>query len=281
MRHFLVALATIAALTVAGVPAASAAVNFDSGPASGPPPAKVGPYTMTKLSKDTRWQGMAVSSVDSPLGSIRFGLPVTHYRTGWGGDWPGWSFGPPTDVYFTGLTQSSMTILLPEKTGAIDFYGQPEAAGTFTLTALSDGEVIGSVSARWPFGPKYFGFWAPLTQSIDALVITAPEDAYGFAVGSIRIARGTDPGPFLTSLSRSSGSTAGGDSLMIRGENFTDGTGVLFGDTPASSVTVVNSTTLEVVTPAHAAGGYDITVVDHNGSSPQVDADAFTFVDAG
>lgn len=281
MWRTLVALTAVAALVGAGAPVASAAVNFDSGPASGPPPAKLGPYSMTKLSKDTRYQGMAVSSVDSPLGSIRFGLPVTHYRTGPGGDWPGWGFGPPTDVYFTGLTQSSMTIMLPPKTGAIDFYGQPEAAGQYTLTALSDGQIVGTVTARWPFGSKYFGFWAPLTDTIDTLVITAPNDAYGFAIGSIRIARGTDRGPYLSSLSESSGSTAGGDTLTIRGENFTDGTGVLFGDTPASSVTVVNSTTLSVVTPAHAAGGYDVTVVDQHGSSPQVDADAFTFIDAG
>lgn len=281
MRRTLVALTAVAALVGAGASTASAAVNFDSSPGSGPPPAKLGPYTMTKLSNDTRPQMSMVSSVDSSLGSIRFGLPVMHLKTGPGGDWNGWGFAPPTDVYFTGLTQSSMTIVLPPKTGAIDFYGQPDAPGRYTMTAISDGQVLGSVSARWPFGPKYFGFWAPLNEAIDAVIITAPDDAYGFAVGAIRIARGTDRGPFLTWMSQASGSTAGGDTLTIRGENFTDGTGVLFGDTPSSSVTVVNSTTLKVVTPAHAAGGYDVTIVNQNGSSPQVDADAFTFVSAG
>ena len=281
MRRTLVALTAVAALVAAGASTASAAVNFDSSPGSGPPPAKVGPYTMTKLANDTRPQMSMVTSVDSPLGSIRFGLPVMHLKTGPGGDWNGWDNGPPTDVYFTGLTQSSMMIALPPKTGAIDFYGQPDAPGKYTMTAIADGQVVGTVNARWPYGPKYFGFWTPLGEAIDAIVITAPDDAYGFAVGSIRIARGTDRGPYLASLSRASGTTAGGDTLTIRGENFTDGTGVLFGDTPASSVTVVNATTLRVVTPAHAAGGYDVTIVNKNGSSPQVDADAFTFVNAG
>jgi hypothetical protein len=279
MRRTIVALSAAFVLLGAGASAASAAVYFSPGPGSGPPPAQLGPYSMTKLSTDPRPEGMAVSSVSSPLGSVMFGLPVMHYRTGPGGSWNGWGFAPPTDVYFTGLTQSSMTIMLPPKTGAVDFYGQPDAPGTYTMTALDDGKVIGTVSARWPYGRKYFGFWAPVTQTVDAIVITAPDDAYGFAVGSIRIARSTERGPFLSSLSQQSGSTNGGDTITVRGEGFTDGTGVLFGDTPASSVTVVNSTTLQVVTPAHAPGACDLTVVNQNGASPQVDADAFTFVD--
>jgi hypothetical protein len=278
MRRTLVALSAVVALVGAGATEASAAANFDSGPASGPRPAKLGPYTMTKLSNDA--QGAVVTSVSSPIGSIQFGLPVSHYKTGWAGDWNGWA-GPPTDVYFTGMTQSSMTIVLPEHTGAIDFYGEPDAPGTYTMTAMNDGKPIGTVTAKWPYGQKYFGFWTPVGQSIDSVVITAPDDAYGFAIGSIRIARGTDPGPYLTSLSQSSGSAAGGDTITIRGENFCDGTGVLFDGTPASSVTVIDSTTLQVVTPAHAPGGYDVTIVNQNGTSPQVDQDAFTFVDAG
>lgn len=277
MRRTLVALSAVVALAGAGASQASAAVNFSSGPGSGPAPAKLGPYTMTKLSSDPRPEGAVVTSVASPLGSIRFGLPVKHYTTGPSGDWNGWA-GPSTDVYFTGETQSSMTIVVPDHTGAIDFYGEPDEPGTYTMTALNDGKPIGTVTARWPNGQKYFGFWTPLGQSIDAIVITAPDDAWGFAVGSIRIARATDPGPYLTSLSQSSGSSAGGDTITIRGENFSDGTGVLFDGTPASSVTVVNATTLQVVTPAHAPGGYDVTIVNQNGTSPQVPADAFTFM---
>ena len=277
MRRFLVAITAVLVLLGIGAASASAAVFFESSPGSGPAPAKLGPYEMTPISADARPDGATVSSLASPLGNILFGTPVTHYTGGSGGTWGGWP-GAPTDVYFTGLSQSSLSITLPAGTGAVDFYGQPDAPGTYTMTAMSDGKVVGSVSATWPNGPKYFGFWVPLKQSVDAVVISAPSDAYGFAVGSVRIARASDAGPFLTSMSRSSGSSAGGDTLTIRGENFTDGTGVRFDRTPASSVTVVNSTTLRVVTPAHAPGGYDVTIVNRNGSSPQVDADAFTFV---
>ncbi len=84
--------------------------------------------------------------------------------------------------------------------------------------------------------------------------------------------------PFVDRVTPNSGSTKGGETITVRGENFSDGSGVLFGKTPASSVEVVNYTTLRVVTPAHAAGGYDITVINHYGTSPQVDAAAYTFV---
>ncbi len=276
MRRILAALtATLALLGATAAAASAGTVYFDGTPGSGPAPSRLGPYPMTPLSSDARPENGFVTSLDSPLGSIRFGLPVQHFRSD--SAWNGWP-GPATDVYFTGMTQDSMTMTLPQDTGAIDFYGEPDAPGTYTMTALADGKVVGTVDATWPAGQKYFGFWVPLKQSIDAVTITAPSGAYGFAVGAIRISRSAEPGPFLATMSRSSGSTAGGDTVTIRGENFTDGTGVLFGRTPASSVTVVNGTTLRVVTPAHSAGACDVTIVNRLGSSPQTDGDAFTFV---
>jgi hypothetical protein len=84
----------------------------------------------------------------------------------------------------------------------------------------------------------------------------------------------------VTRVTADSGPTTGGQTITIRGENFADGTGILFGSTPASTVEIVNHTTLRVVTPAHAPGGYDVTAVNRNGRSPQLDTAAYTFVRA-
>ncbi|HEU4658662.1 MAG TPA: IPT/TIG domain-containing protein [Capillimicrobium sp.] len=83
------------------------------------------------------------------------------------------------------------------------------------------------------------------------------------------------PAPIITGVSATSGSVGGGETIVISGENFSDGTGVLFGDTPSSAVTLESSRRLSVVTPAHAAGTVPLVVVSANGRS---DAAAFTYV---
>jgi hypothetical protein len=277
MRRTLTVLSTVAVLAGTGAATASAAsVNFETGSGTATPPAQLGPYAMMPTAVDPRPDAAVVTSASTALGTIQFGLPVTHYTSD-PLSWPSWG-GAPGDIYFTGFLQSSMTMTLPPGTSAIDFYGQNTASGTFQMTALNNGKVIGRVNTTWPDGAKYMGFWVPLTQEIDQLQITEPNDAFGFGIGSIRVARGTERGPMVDSLSQSSGSSAGGDTITIRGQNFTDGTGVLFGGVPANSVTLVNYSTLRVVTPPHAAGAVDVKIVNRNGTSPQVDADAFTFV---
>ena len=53
---------------------------------------------------------------------------------------------------------------------------------------------------------------------------------------------------------------------------------MLFGDTPAAKVTVVDYSTLRVVTPRHAAGKVAVRVVGRNGITPKATTDAYTFV---
>lgn len=57
-----------------------------------------------------------------------------------------------------------------------------------------------------------------------------------------------------------SGTLAGGTSVSIPGDNFTDTTGVTFGGTAATSVVVTNDQLLTCVTPAHAIGAVNIVV---------------------
>jgi hypothetical protein len=64
-----------------------------------------------------------------------------------------------------------------------------------------------------------------------------------------------------------SGATAGGELVTISGANFRAGVQVFIGGVPASSVTVVNRTTLTALTPAGAAGAVDVMLFRDNQAS--------------
>lgn len=64
----------------------------------------------------------------------------------------------------------------------------------------------------------------------------------------------------VTSYSPPTGPTAGGTVVTIRGVNFGGSTSVTFDTASGTSLTVSNTTTITVTSPAHAAGTIDITV---------------------
>ena len=68
--------------------------------------------------------------------------------------------------------------------------------------------------------------------------------------------------PTITTVSPSSGPTAGGTSITISGTGFVDGATVSLGGTSASSVAVVNDTTITALTPGHTAGAVDVVVTN-------------------
>ncbi|MEV0363231.1 ice-binding family protein [Nocardia fusca] len=86
---------------------------------------------------------------------------------------------------------------------------------------------------------------------------------------------GPAPVPTLTSITPTSGSAAGGTSVVLTGTNFTGATAVSFGGTPATSFTVNSSTQITAVTPAHSAGPVSVTVTTPFGTSNGV---AFTYI---
>ena len=68
----------------------------------------------------------------------------------------------------------------------------------------------------------------------------------------------------VLSIAPEEGPAAGGQTVIIRGSGFQTGATVKFGATPATSVVVINSTTISAVTPAHVAGVVNVTVQNPN-----------------
>jgi len=78
--------------------------------------------------------------------------------------------------------------------------------------------------------------------------------------------------PNLTSVTPSSGSTAGGTPVTLQGTHLSGVFSVRFDGTPASSFTVNNDSTITATTPAHAAGAANVVVTTASGSSTLVNS---------
>jgi hypothetical protein len=84
------------------------------------------------------------------------------------------------------------------------------------------------------------------------------------------------PPPAVTSLSPNTGSPGGGTVVEITGTGFTGATDVLFGGTPAMTVTVNSDTQITTTAPA-GLGTVDVTVSGPNGTSAITLADEYTY----
>jgi hypothetical protein len=85
--------------------------------------------------------------------------------------------------------------------------------------------------------------------------------------------------PTVTSVSPSSGPTAGGTAITVTGTGFIAGATVRVGGTSATAVSVVSATSITAVTPAGSAGGPSVQVTNPDGQSG-TRAAAFTYTAA-
>ena len=122
--------------------------------------------------------------------------------------------------------------------------------------------------------------------TVDALKITVLATAVQVTVAESKCAA-TGPDinvvstpPTVTGVTPSSGPSTGGTSVTISGTGFTCVTGVKFGNTPATTFTVVNSTTITATSPP-GTGTVDVTVTNCNGTSPTGTGDQFTYTGGG
>jgi len=99
---------------------------------------------------------------------------------------------------------------------------------------------------------------------------TVPHDTWGES--------STLAPPAVTTISTvtpSSGTTAGGTAITITGTFFVGTTGVTVGGAAATSFVVVNDTTITCVTPAGTAGAKNVVVLDPDGNITK--AGGFTY----
>src|SRR5262249_43132923 len=83
--------------------------------------------------------------------------------------------------------------------------------------------------------------------------------------------------PTIAALNVASGSTYGGQTVVITGSNFTDVAGIKCGSVAATKFTVLSPTSISVIAPAVPVGTVDITVTTTAGTSATTTADRFTF----
>ncbi len=86
----------------------------------------------------------------------------------------------------------------------------------------------------------------------------------------------TAPAPVVAGISPDSGTTAGGTSVTITGDNLSGATEVSFGGT-AGTITADSSTQVTATSPA-GSGTVNITVTTPGGTSATTNADQFTYV---
>src|SRR5262249_2845627 len=116
-------------------------------------------------------------------------------------------------------------------------------------------------------------------------VVTVPAGSPASVDLRVRTRAGTDtltaaytylPPPTIASLTPVKGKTAGGETISITGTNFLpDGTSVLVGGAPATSVQVLSSTSLTAVTPPGSAGPADVVITTSGGTATK--SAAFTY----
>lgn len=75
-----------------------------------------------------------------------------------------------------------------------------------------------------------------------------------------------NPQPVVNSVTANNGSTAGGLGVTLSGVHFTGATSVTFGGASATSVMVVNDTTITCNTPAHLHGAVTVAVTTPSGT---------------
>ena len=127
---------------------------------------------------------------------------------------------------------------------------------------------------------------------VDTTTITATTGAHAVGLGDVVVTfpdgqTGTLPGAYtyinrtLTAIAPTSGKTAGGTNVTITGTNFqvgVAGTTVTIGGVTATSVVVVNATTITATTGARAAGPGDVVVTNPDGQAGTLPG-AYTYID--
>ncbi|MDB5167906.1 MAG: cell surface receptor domain protein, partial [Candidatus Saccharibacteria bacterium] len=155
--------------------------------------------------------------------------------------------------------------------------------GNSSLTNSSVAVAVQQISIRMPI-VKFGTALATNVQVVSntSLSVVSPAASAGIAtvsvtsydnqIATLSNAYTFEAGPQASGVTPTAGIISGGDTITITGTNFTTASTVLIANVAATSVTVVDSTTLTAVTPAGVAGARDIKVVSADGQQSVLSA---------
>lgn len=185
---------------------------------------------------------------------------------------------PITDAVIT-VTGSPLTLTVNGPTGQLTINNtSTQVAATnitsdFTGTAL-DGNVseTGNTCANVPPGGSCTLTYTPGNTVVPQTNFTIQ----GTNTNALTAAIAIQSGSTLTAINPTSGTASGGTGFTLTGTGLTGATSVTFDGIAATSVTVVNSTTVTGVTPAHTAGAVDVVINTPAGGATL--ANGYTYV---
>ena len=169
---------------------------------------------------------------------------------------------PITDAVIT-ETDSPLTLTLNGPTGQLTInntsmeVAATNVASDFTGTAL-EGNVTetGNTCANVPPGGSCTLTYTPG----DTLVEQTNFTIQGSNTNALTAAIAIQSGSTLTAINPNAGTASGGTGFTLTGTGLTGATGITFDGIAATSVNVVNSTTVTGVTPVHAVGAVDVVI---------------------
>ncbi|MCC5792459.1 MAG: IPT/TIG domain-containing protein [Legionellaceae bacterium] len=185
---------------------------------------------------------------------------------------------PITDAVIT-VTGSPLTLTVNGATGQLTINNtSTQLAATniisnFTGTAL-DGNVTetGNTCANVPPGGSCTLTYMPGNTVVPQTNFTIQ----GTNTNELTAAIAIQSGSTLTNINPTSGTASGGTGFTLTGTGLTEATGVTFDGEAATSVHVVDSTTVTGVTPAHEVGVVDVVIDTPAGGATL--ANGYTYV---
>ncbi len=199
-------------------------------------------------------------------------------------------------------TSNTRTVTVYQRTSLVlspasGIAGNPTAVSA-TLTAVPSGAPISGQTVNFDFG----GVVAPQTTVTSGSGVATVNTFFVFAGTYAAVASFSNVGGYfaddsgnlvpetstgdvtiaepttVTSLSPTSGPTAGGNIVTINGTSLSGATTVTFGGDTCPNVTVISATQVTCTAPPHAAGTVDVIVTTPSGSSANTAADDYTYI---
>jgi hypothetical protein len=194
-----------------------------------------------------------------------------------------------------------VTVTNPGGTSSTSSSDQFTYYNTPTVTNVSpNGGTIGGGTSVTITGTSFtgattvqFGATNATSFTVDSatqITATAPAEAAGTVHVTVTNPGGTSSTsssdqytyyntPTVTNVNPNSGSTMGGNPVIITGTNFTGATSVSFGATTAS-FSINSPTQITATAPAESAGTVDVTVTNPGGTSSTSPSDIYTYIPA-